>query len=134
MPISTSRGISRNTGPGTPVVALRNAMARKSGMRRVSGTWIDHLVIDRSRVTWSISCNEPMPEKKRGPCPPMRIIGTPPRIALAAAVTASVTPGPAVTTATPGLPVARAHPSAAWPAACSCRKSTTRIPWSRQPS
>jgi hypothetical protein len=34
-------------------------------------------------------------------------------------VTASVTPGPAVTAATPGRPVTRAHPSAACAAACS---------------
>ena len=40
----------------------------------------------------------------------------------------------AVTAHTPGLPVTRAHPSAAWPAVCSCRTSTTRIPSSRQPS
>jgi len=43
-------------------------------------------------------------------------------------------PGPPVTAATPGWPVALAHPSAACTAACSWRKSTMRIPSSRQAS
>ncbi len=50
------------------------------------------------------------------------------RHALATPVTASVSPGPAVTTATPGWPVTRAQPSAACPAVCSWRVSTTRMP------
>ena len=52
----------------------------------------------------------------------------------ATAVTESVTPGPAVTAATPGFPVTRVHPSAAWAADCSWRTSTTRIPSSMHPS
>ena len=39
-----------------------------------------------------------------------------------------------VTAQTPGRPVTRANPSAAWPAVCSWRTSTTRMSSSRQPS
>ncbi len=46
--------------------------------------------------------------------------------AFATPVTASVTPGPAVTIATPARPVVRAHPSAMCAAACSWRVSITR--------
>ena len=38
-------------------------------------------------------------------------------------VTVFVAPGPEVTTTTPGLPVARAYPSAMCTAPCSCRTS-----------
>jgi hypothetical protein len=55
-------------------------------------------------------------------------------MALAIPVTASVTPGPAVTAATPGCSVTLAHPSAAWVAACSWRKSTMRMPSAAHPS
>ena len=91
-------------------------------------------VIERIRVTWSISCRLPISRKAFGPWPPSTIIGMPPRQAWATAVTTSVMPGPAVTAQTPTLPVARAQPSAAWPALCSWRVSTTRMPTSRQPS
>ena len=47
---------------------------------------------------------------------PMQIMGLGAWKALAIAVTVSVTPGPAVTTATPGVRVTRDQPSAAWPA------------------
>ncbi len=40
--------------------------------------------------------------------------------AVANPVTAFVKPGPLVTNATPTRPLARAYPSAAWTAACSC--------------
>ena len=45
-----------------------------------------------------------------------------------------VTPGPAVSAATPGSRVALAHPSAANAADCSWRTSTMSMPSSRQPS
>jgi hypothetical protein len=58
--------------------------------------------------TESSSCNEPMSESDLGAAPPMQTIGTPARCAVARAVTVLVTPGPAVTSATPGRPVTRA--------------------------
>ena len=46
--------------------------------------------------------------------------------AVARPVTRLVAPGPDVATQTPGRPLARAYPSAAWAAACSWRTSTWR--------
>ena len=43
-------------------------------------------------------------------------------------------PGPVVVSATPSLPLARAYPSAAYAAACSCRTPTSRIGESRSAS
>jgi hypothetical protein len=53
---------------------------------------------------------------------------------LATPVTPSVTPGPAVMTATPQPRVRRDQPSAAWTAACSWRVSMMSMPSRRQPS
>ena len=53
----------------------------------------------------------------------MTSMGVCARKALATPVTVSAVPGPAVTTATPGLPVTRVQASAACAAACSCRTS-----------
>ena len=53
----------------------------------------------------------------------MTRMGTQSRYALATPVTMSVTPGPAVTIATPGRPVVRAQPSAA----CPGRLLVTRV-------
>jgi hypothetical protein len=47
--------------------------------------------------------------------------------AVVTALTELVTPGPAVTTASPGVRVSRAVASAANTAVCSCRTSTRRI-------
>ena len=57
----------------------------------------------------------------------MKSVGTQSKYAFAIAVTQSVNPGPAVTSATPVRPVVRAQPSAACPAACSCRVSMRRM-------
>ena len=73
---SRSSGISKKTGPGTPVVAMRNALCTYSGRRAASGTLTDHLVIDRIRDTWSMSWSEPLSAKPLGPAPPMSTSGT----------------------------------------------------------
>ena len=54
-------------------------------------------------------------------CPEMTTIGIESMYAVPSAVTVFVAPGPDVTITTPGLPVARAYPSAMCPAPCSCR-------------
>ena len=69
-----------------------------------------------------------------GAAPPRRTSGTFAAQAFATPVTASVTPGPAVTMATPAPRVRRAQASAACAAACSWRVSTRRIPSSTQPA
>ena len=58
----------------------------------------------------------------------IRTVAIPPHVvpALAHHLKEFVAPGPEVATQTPGRPVARAYPSAAWAAACSWRTSTCR--------
>src|SRR5213080_3764811 len=92
-----SSGISRKTGPGTLVVATRKALATYSPSRRACGTDTAHLVIGFIRSTCAMSWSPPMSWKKRGACPPMTTIGMLARQAVATPVTASVSPGPAVT-------------------------------------
>jgi hypothetical protein len=53
--------------------------------------------------------------------------GTESMAAVRTPVTALVIPGPTCTSTTPGFPVARAYPSAACAAACSCRATTNRM-------
>ena len=56
------------------------------------------LVIGRRSATCSISCSAPSPRRPSGAAPPIRSSGLRAAYALATPVTASVTPGPAVTT------------------------------------
>ena len=91
--ISTSTGISTNTGPGRPVSAVRMAVVSTSGICRVSDTVHEPLVMGRSRSTCSTSCSEPRPRRASGAAPPMRRRGLRAEKALATPVTASVTPG-----------------------------------------
>src|SRR5712691_12174748 len=74
-----------------------------------------------------------MPQRATGARPPRTSIGLSPDCAWARAVTALVTPGPAVTAATPHSRVTLAHPSAAKAADCSWRTSTMRRPCSVAP-
>ena len=83
---------------------------------------------------WSISCSEPEPQRSSGARPPSTQSGEPFAWAPAIALIPLVTPGPAVSAATPTRRVAFANPSAAKTADCSCRTSTIPIPSSRQPS
>ena len=103
-------------------------MSSGDGMRSA------HFVIPAKSGICGISWSEPRPWLKEGAAPPITSRGTFAAQAFATAVTVPVTPGPAVTMQTPRLRVSRAHPSAAWPAACSCRVSTSRIPSSTHPT
>ncbi len=76
---------------------------------------------------WSISCRPPEPHRESGARPPSTTTGEPLNQAVVTALTVFVTPGPAVTTASPGFLVSRAVASAANTAVCSCRTSTMRI-------
>ena len=69
--------------------------------------------------TWSISCSEPCPQRVAGARPPSTSSGEWLACAEAIALIAFVTPGPAVTAATPGQRVTFAQPSAANAAVCS---------------
>src|SRR5436190_12666479 len=91
-------------------------------------------VTGRTNGTWSISCSEPCPQRICGARPPSTSIGEWFCSAPAIALMPFVTPGPAVSAATPGSRVTFAQPSAANAAACSWRTSTMSMPSSRQPS
>ena len=98
------------TGPGRPVVIAAKAQSRVSAtcdgsvMRRVGQSVA---II----ACWSgNSCNrpQPLPKDPRRLTPEITSIGIESSRAWAMAVMALVRPGPVITKATPGLPVARA--------------------------
>jgi hypothetical protein len=76
---------------------------------------------------WSSSCSEPVPQRLCGARPPTTTIGDPANCACAIALIPLVTPGPAVSTASPGRRVSFPVASAANVAVCSCRTSSSRI-------
>ena len=73
--------------------------------------------------TWSISCRLPAPQRIAGARPPITMIGEPLKWALVRPEMPLVTPGPAVSTASPGRRWSLATASAANTADCSCRTS-----------
>lgn len=70
-----------------------------SAVRAVSGTVAANLVIGAIRSTCGRSCGDPVLCRLRDPWPPISSMGLSARKAFATPVTASVVPGPAVTTA-----------------------------------
>ena len=75
---------------------------------------------------WSSSWSEPLPQRFCGARPPTTTSGEPLNCAWATALTPLVTPGPAVSTASPGVRVSLPIASAAKAAVCSWR--TSRMP------
>ena len=69
--------------------------------------------------TWSSSWRLPLPHRLAGARPPTTTIGDPANWAWAMALTPLVTPGPAVSTASPGTRVSLPVASAAKAAVCS---------------
>ena len=128
-----SNGTSKNTGP----VLGESALARAATVARYasSADWsvVACLVIVRTRGGWSSSCNEPIPQRASGARPPTSSSGLSLEWAAATAEIAFVTPGPAVTVATPHWRVTFDQPSAAKVAVCSWRVSMIRMPCSTAP-
>jgi len=89
---------------------------------------VAHLVSGFMIDSWSMSCSEPRPLSRVAVAPPSSSSGVCAICAFLSAVTVLVTPGPAVTAATPTVPVMRATASAANTALPSSRTSTTRMP------
>lgn len=125
---SRSTGHSRNTGPGTPSWATRNASSSIGTRSRTRRAAPAHFTCGRISAIWSMSCSAPRPLSTVAVAPPSTITGDCASWAFFTAVIVLVSPGPAVTAATPGTPVIRATASAANTALTSCRTSTTRIP------
>ena len=94
-----------------------------------SALWIVRASLETGATIggWSSSCSEPVPQRLAGARPPTTTSGEPLNWAWAMALTPLVTPGPAVSTARPGLRVSLPIASAANAAVCSCRTSRIRI-------
>ncbi len=128
-----STGTSMKTGPGTPPLAISKAFSTVGPSSPTVDTVVAHLVHGRIRESWSMSWSEPRPFRIVAVAPPKRTIGDWAIWAFLTAVMVLVTPGPAVTAATPGRPVIRAVASAAKTAFRSSRQSTTLMPRSLAP-
>ena len=124
---NSSIGMSTNTGPRCEVPARVNA----SCMPAVTSpaVWMVRASLDTGAMIggWSSSWSEPLPHRLAGARPPTTTRGEPLNCAWAIALTPLVTPGPAVSTARPGLRVSLPIASAAKAAVCSWRTSTIRI-------
>ena len=131
---TTSSGKSRNTGPVCGRRATANASSTRPGISGVAPAVAASLTTGRTNGTWSISCSEPWPQRNAGARPPSTTIGEWFCSADAIALMPLVTPGPAVSAATPGSRVTFAQPSAANAAVASWRTSTISMPSWRQPS
>ena len=122
-----SSGKSRKTGPRWRWAASRTASWTTAPAVEGSVTVAASLVIGASTGTWSNSWSEPAPHRAAGARPPRTTRGDPLNIAVVTAEMPLVTPGPAVSAATPGRRVSLAYASAANVADCSWRVSTMRI-------
>ena len=93
-------------GPPGCASAMSSAAAVISGIRAVSFTVAADLTSGETNGRWSISCSEPEPQRISGARPPRTQIGEPFAWAPAIALIPFVTPGPAVSAATPRRRVA----------------------------
>ena len=111
-----------------------HASSIRPGISAVAPAVAASLTSGRTNGTWSISCSDPCPQRIAGARPPSTSTGEWFCCAEAIALMPLVTPGPAVSAATPGSRVTFAQPSAAKVADASWRTSTMSIPSARQPS
>ena len=88
-------------------------MPTYSGMRLVDGHTAAHFVIGFISESWSSSCSAPHSAWASGRAPPSTTSGVCAARQFATAVTVPVTPGPAVTRATPHVRRTLPHASAA---------------------
>src|SRR5919206_5118602 len=99
--VVTSFGMSTTTGPGRPVVAMWNAFFIADARSLTSFTSMLCLTMGRVIPTVSHSWNASRPMACVGTWPVITTIGMESMYAVAMPVTALVTPGPEVTSATP---------------------------------
>jgi hypothetical protein len=101
---------------------VRAAVNASSTEAATSPTWSTvraSLVTVSSSGGWSNSCRLPLPHFSAGARPPITTSGDPLNCAWVIALTPLVTPGPAVSTASPGVRVSLPSASAANTAVCS---------------
>ena len=119
---SMSSGNPTTTGPGRPLVAVRNAACRSSGSRPVSSISTAHFAMgawnmSRTSISWKAS----RPRVSRATCPTSRSIGVESWCAVWTPTLAWHAPGPRVTRQTPGRPVSLPAASAMLAAPASWR-------------
>ena len=124
---NSSIGTSTNTGPRCEDPAAVKASCMPAATSAAVGMVRDSLAIGAMIGGWSSSWSEPLPQRFCGARPPTTTIGDPANCAWAIALIPLVTPGPAVSTASPGRRVSLPVASAANAAVCSCRTSSSRI-------
>src|SRR6478672_6547318 len=124
---NSSIGTSTNTGPRCEERAVVKAWCIPS--RTSPAVWRVRASLETDvRIGgWSSSWRLPLPQRLAGARPPTTTIGEPANCACAMALTPLVTPGPAVSTASPGTRVSLPVASAAKAAVCSWRTSSSRI-------
>ena len=111
--------MSQNTGPLWADAARANALSPSARIAAASCVVQDPFVTGARIGGWSSSWRAPAPHRESGDRPPRTTIGVPLNQALVIALTALVTPGPAVTAAKPGVRVSLPVASAAKAAVCS---------------
>ena len=112
IPAVTSFGRSTKTGPGRPLVAISKASLILRGSSATLFTITFHFVQALDIPTTSASWKASVPMALVGTCPQKTTMGVPSERASCMGVMTLVAPGPDVTRTTPGLPDARAYPSA----------------------
>ena len=127
-------GKSTNATPDGAPTADRSAVSIRSPTASADCAVAANRVSGATNGTWSISCSDPCPHRSAGARPPSTTSGDWFCWAAAIALIPLVTPGPAVSAATPGTRVTLDHPSAAKAAVCSWRVSINRMLSARQPS
>ena len=89
------------TPDGAPTVA-RSASSTSPLTASADGAVAANRVSGATNGTWSISCSDPIPQRSAGARPPRTSSGEEFCCAAAIALIPFVTPGPAVSAATPG--------------------------------
>ncbi len=124
---NSSIGTSTNVGPRCEEPARVNASSRTGAM----SSTLCAVTADFDTLStiggWSSSCRLPDPQRLLGARPPTTTSGDPEKLAWAMGLTPLVTPGPAVSTARPGLRVSLPMASAANTAVGSWRTSMIGI-------
>ena len=124
---NSSIGTSTKTGPRCEEPASRKASSKPVVTPSAVGIVRALLVIEATIGGWSSSWRLPLPQRFCGARPPTTTMGDPANCAWAMALMPFVTPGPAVSTASPGTRVSFPVASAANAAVCSWRTSRIRI-------
>src|SRR5579862_3586608 len=103
----TSLGISRNTGPGRPLIAIVNALRMAHGIFEALVTLYAHFETGLKLVTMSVSCICAIPSVLLSEQGTGAITGMHPVLASRNPANIFATPGPGLFTQIPGLPESR---------------------------